>query len=111
MHITETDDAISACLPVLQELRPAIEETSFLRTIRKMQTEGYVLACEKQDNEVVSIAGYYICTNLSVDGKALYVYDLITTEQQRSKGYSDRLINALKKIARNNDCVVIHLDS
>lgn len=111
MHIAETDDEIMACLPVLKELRPHINEGEFLNTLRQMQDEGYVLACEKQNNEVVSVAGYYLCTNLSVDGKALYVYDLVTTETKRSEGHGDRLITDLKEIARNDNCVVIHLDS
>ena len=111
MQIAESDNEILACFQVLKELRPHIEAGSFLTTIRFMQTEGYVLSYIKAEDEVVSVAGFRICLNLAAQGKALYVYDLVTAQEHRSRGYGDQLIESLCELARARDCKIIHLDS
>ena len=111
MQIAESDNEILACFQVLKELRQNMEHKSFLATIRFMQTEGYVLSYIKAEDEVVSVAGFRICLNLAAEGKALYVYDLITNERKRSKGHGARLIESIIVHARETNCNCVHLDS
>jgi GNAT superfamily N-acetyltransferase len=111
LQIAESDSEILACFQVLKELRPNIEQKSFLATIRFMQTEGYVLSYIKEDDEVVSVAGFRICLNLAADGKALYVYDLITSERKRSQGHGAKLIEDIVVHAKEASCTCVHLDS
>lgn len=111
MRIVESDHEILACFQVMKELRPKIEEESFLATIKLMQAEGYVLSYIKPGGDVVSVAGFRICTNLAAEGKALYVYDLITSEKQRSKGHGANLIKSIIAHAKEKNCNCVHLDS
>jgi len=111
MKIAESDQEILACFNVLKELRPRIEEESFLATIRLMQTEGYVISYIGVGGEVVSVSGFRICMNLAAEGKALYVYDLVTSESQRSKGHGASLIKSIITYANEKNCNCVHLDS
>lgn len=111
LQIAASDNEVLACFQVLRELRPHMEEASFLATIRSMQAEGYVLAYAKVEHEVVSVAGFRICLNLAAAGKALYVYDLVTNEGQRSKGHGARLLDSVIVHAKEQNCNCVHLDS
>ena len=111
MQIAESDKEILACFQVLKELRPNMEGNSFLATIRLMQTEGYVLSYIKAEGEVVSVAGFRICLNLAAEGKALYVYDLVTNERQRSNGHGASLLENIVAHAKEANCKCVHLDS
>mgnify|MGYP000456637792 CR=1 FL=1 len=105
-----TDNEINQCFDVMAELRPHLKKETFLKTIREMQAEGYLLAFIKDDNQITAVAGYRIYTNLFM-GKHLYVDDLVTSEKVRSKGYGEKLIQWLKNEAIKNSCNYIHLDS
>lgn len=111
MKIAESDHEIMACFQVMKELRLKIDEKSFLATIRLMQAEGYVLAYVEVGGEVVSVGGFRTCMNLAAEGNALYVYDLITSEKQRSKGYGASLIKSIIAYAKEENCKCVHLDS
>lgn len=86
MRIAMSDQEIQSCFPVMKQLRPNLQQESFLQTIRAMQTEGYQMGYIKVDSKVVAVAGFRICINLAAEGKALYFYDLVTCEQFRSRG-------------------------
>jgi GNAT superfamily N-acetyltransferase len=111
VRIAESDHEILACFNVMKELRPKIERESFLATVKLMQTEGYVLSYIEADGEVVSVSGFRICINLAAEGKALYVYDLITSESQRSKGHGASLMKSILAYANKESCNCVHLDS
>ena len=111
MKIAESDSEILACFEVLKELRPKMKEESFLGTIRLMQAEGYVLSYIKTEDKIVSVAGFRICMNLAAEGNALYVYDLVTSERQRSKGHGENLIKSIIAHANKENCNCVHLDS
>lgn len=111
LKIAKSDNEILACFQVMKELRSEIEREAFLPTIRFMQNEGYILAYIEAENEVVSVAGFRICMNLAAEGKALYIYDLITSEQQRSKGYGASLLKDIVAYANEDNCKCVHLDS
>ena len=111
MKIAESDYEILDCFRVMKELRPKIEEETFLATIKLMKNEGYVLCYLEIEGEVVSVGGFRICINLAAEGKALYVYDLITSENQRSKGHGAKLIKSIIAYANRENCNCVHLDS
>jgi len=108
--IAATDDDIAKCFSVIAELRPHLDETSFVGMVRGMQTDGYRLAYVEDDGVVVAAAGYRIHTTLFM-GKNLYVDDLVTSQDCRSKGFGKMLIDWLRDRALENDCQYLHLDS
>lgn len=75
-----------------------------------MQAEGYRLAFIADKDAVVAVAGYRIFTSLFM-GKNLYVDDLVTASDSRSRGYGKILIDWLRDLARESGCTHLHLDS
>jgi len=56
------------------------------------------------DGEPVAVAGVKIATNFYL-GRHVYVYDLVTDEDERSKGHGERLLlSFVHEWAAENDC-------
>lgn len=111
MNIALTDSEINKCYKTMKELRSNLIEAEFVQTIREMQNEGFVLSYIEENKKVVCVAGFRIYSSLVVDGKALYIYDLVTSEVSRSKRYGEQMLNDLRQHAKESHCNVIHLDS
>ena len=106
----DSDAEIAACYDVMAELRPHIAREEFLPLIRRMQADGFRLACIRAEGRVVAVAGYRFSTNLFY-GDNLYVDDLVTAEAERSKGYGKELLAWLRALAVEKGCRAFHLDS
>lgn len=108
--IAETDDEIESCFDVMSELRSHLVRGDFLPLVRSMESEGYRLAYVSEKGKVVTVAGYRVSTNFFM-GKHLYIDDLVTSSQARSRGHGEAMINWLKTYAENTGCRYIDLDS
>ena len=106
----KTDEEINACFDVMLELRPHLEREGFLPTVREMEQSGYQLVYLQDDTNVVAVAGYRIAINLFM-GKHLYVDELVTSKDHRSRGSGERLIDWLRELAIAENCSHLHLDS
>ena len=105
-----TDQDIADCFDVIAELRPHLTRDAFVALVRDMEAGGYRLACIRNGDRVVAVAGYRISTNL-VFGRNLYVDDLVTAETERSRGHGRALLDWLRDVAILNGCRRLHLDS
>jgi GNAT superfamily N-acetyltransferase len=105
-----TDQQITMCWEAIQVLRPTLDFNNYVSKIKEMQKEGYQLIYIKDENKVVSIAGYRIYTMLYA-GKILYIDDLSTLEIARGKGFASQLLKHLEELALTNNCTSMHLDS
>lgn len=110
IKIAITDNEIASCLEAISVLRPMLEKEHFVSLIKDLQKEGYQLLYIQEEGITVAIAGYRIYTMLYC-GKMLYLDDLSTLETHRGKGYASKLLNHLKEIALEQNCVSIQLDS
>lgn len=110
IKIAITDNEIASCWEAISVLRPMLERENFVSQIQNLQKEGYHLLYIQEKDKTVAIAGYRIYTMLYC-GKMLYLDDLSTLEEYRGKGYASQLLNHLKAIALENNCVSIQLDS
>lgn len=111
IQLAESDAAIRACFPVFSELRPHLDEETFVTQVkRQMQNHGYVLVCVVHDGKVVAGAGYRVMESLSW-GKALYLDDLITLKSERNHGYGGALLDRVIDEAKASGCRQFHLDS
>ncbi|MDH4422298.1 MULTISPECIES: GNAT family N-acetyltransferase [Bacillus] len=113
MNVKEvvTEEQLDEVLPVLQQLRTKLskEEASFL--FRKMKEENYKLfSLYDEIGEVVSLAGVTICTNF-YNKKHVFVYDLVTAEAHRSKGYGNVLLSYIENWGKEYGCESIALTS
>jgi GNAT superfamily N-acetyltransferase len=75
-----------------------------------MQGEGYRMFALFADEQIVSVTGIIQLTNF-YDGKHIWVNDLVTVENQRSKGYGKMLLSFVVKLAEESDCEMVVLSS
>jgi len=111
VRIAETDAEISACFPVMRELRPHVKDApAFLARVRAQQDTGYLIAYLEDSSRPVAAAGYRYGENLAW-GRFLYVDDLVTLASERSKGHGAKLLDWLLAEAVRDGCDELHLDS
>jgi GNAT superfamily N-acetyltransferase len=105
-----TDTEIENCFDVMSQLRTHLQKDQFLSTVRQMETEGFKLAYIEDEGHIVTVAGYRVYTNLFM-GKHLYLDDLVTLENARSRGYGELMVEWLRQEAKKENCNYYHLDS
>ena len=114
VFLAKGDLEIQRCYPVIAELRPHVQADEFLpRVRRQQQLANYELAYVTDggaDGAVKAVAGFRISECLAW-GKFLYVDDLVSKSDERSKGYGGVLLDWLIEYAKKNGCDQFHLDS
>jgi GNAT superfamily N-acetyltransferase len=108
--LAQSDDDISRCYAVMLQLRPHLAEAEFITRVRRMQREGFHLALLDDAGAIRAVAGYRYYEKLH-SGRNLYVDDLVTDSDDRSRGYGGKLLAWLTDEARANRCVQLELDS
>jgi GNAT superfamily N-acetyltransferase len=110
IQIAATDRQIMFCFPVIHELRPLLKEDEFLNKVRRMQQEGFTLIYIEDDQKAVAASGFRM-NEMFYRGKSVYVDDLVTLPEYRSKNYGGQLIDWIIQHAKDNNCKQVHLDS
>lgn len=110
IDLATTDEQFTRAFPVMHQLRPHLEAASFAGLVRRQQASGYELAILEDDGRVQAVAGFRFLEQL-VRGKVLYVDDLVTDAEGRSRGYGDALFDWLVTRARAAGCAALELDS
>ncbi|MDU5108911.1 MAG: GNAT family N-acetyltransferase [Clostridium sp.] len=95
---------------VVKQLRTDLNEDKYLQLVKLIHNDGYRMISLLENNEIVAIIGFTICTNLH-SGKHIWVDDLITDENKRSKGYGEKLLSYVENIGRKNGCEILSLSS
>jgi GNAT superfamily N-acetyltransferase len=108
--LATSENDIQRCCPVLHQLRPHLDEQTMVTKILRQRADGYLLAYCESDNEIRSVAGYRYGENLAY-GKFMYVDDLVTGSDDRSKGFGKLLFDWLVAQAKAHGCAVFCLDS
>lgn len=94
---------------VMKILRPHVSLESFLTIYKSAhEQDGYEVVGYINEDEVVAVMGYRILYDL-VRGKHIYVDDLITMDQFRSKGIGQKFLTYAEEIAKKNHCSVVRL--
>lgn len=106
----ETPTEILRCFAVLAQLRPHLEEATFVARVQRQQEGGYRLAFLDADSAVRTVAGYRVFESLAW-GRICYVDDLVTDAGSRSRGFGQALFTWLMERAREAGCEQLHLDS
>jgi GNAT superfamily N-acetyltransferase len=114
MRIVELTSEIELleAYPVMHQLRTQHQsEAEYLDLLRAMIPRGYRLfAVREDDGTIMALAGVTIDVNF-YDLRHVFVYDLVTAEAARSKGYGKALMDFLESFARDHDCHTITLSS
>lgn len=99
-----------AAFPVVKQLRTDLNEIEYIKLLNIMNNEGYRMFALFENEEISSVIGITQQTNL-YDGKHIFVYDLITDKDKRSKGYGEKLLSYIEDIGRSNNYETITLTS
>lgn len=110
IQVAESDAQILACFPVLRELRPQLEEASFVQRVRTLERSGYRLAYLEDAGAVVAVTGFRVGDSLAW-GHYLYVDDLVTASSVRSRGFGAAVFAWLCDFAERQGCEQLHLES
>jgi GNAT superfamily N-acetyltransferase len=110
VRVAESDEEIARCFPVMQQLRTHLAADEFVPTVRRQQLGGYRLAYLEDGAQVCAVAGFRVIDNL-VNGRVLYVDDLVTDVGRRSQGHGKALLASLMQRARDEGCRCLELDS
>lgn len=112
MNITQcnSDQEIMATYPIMSQLRPHIAEENYLALIREMEGQGGTLIAAKDGDNVLGCAFFRRETRLFT-GPMVYVDDLVSDSNQRSKGVGHALIDWLSEFCQSRDIKNLVLDS
>jgi GNAT superfamily N-acetyltransferase len=106
-----SDDDIRLTYPVMSQLRAHVPEHEYVdRVKRQSQTGRYQIAALFDDGQIGCVAGYRISECLAW-GKIMYVDDLVSDQNGRSKSYGKQMLAWLVDEARTHGCQEFHLDS
>ncbi len=101
---------IAASFDVMKQLRPHLEQGTYVATVQRLMQGGYRLVAVVASGHVEAVAGYRFGESLAWD-TYLYVDDLVTDDGARSKGHGKLLLDWLKREAEAHGCRDLHLDS
>ena len=112
MEIREllTDEEFDAAFSVMRELRDHLDEAKYLELLNEMRPRGYRLIAAEDEGRIVALAGIGRGVNFYY-GHYLWVYDLVTSESARSKGYGLALLQYVEQLARDEGCETLALSS
>lgn len=105
-----TDAQLRAVWPVVQQLRPHLDEDAFVVQSLRQLTAGFMATALYDDGSARAFAGWRVLEMLAT-GKQLYVDDLVTDETVRSRGHGKAMLDWLKFEAKRLGCARLQLDS
>lgn len=95
---------------VMKQLRTHLCNDDYMELLCKMSRSGYRQFALVVDDEVVSVIGFTPGINLYY-GKHLFVHDLVTRSDCRSKGYGGQLLDFIHRLAVELGCERVALSS
>jgi GNAT superfamily N-acetyltransferase len=111
IDIAEAEQQIAETFDVMHQLRPNLVRQQYVPMIRYlMKKEGFVVVALRERDIVRAVAGFRVITML-YRGRILYVDDLVTDANSRSRGHGAMMLDWLKKEARKRQCNEIQLIS
>ncbi|MDN4611819.1 GNAT family N-acetyltransferase [Arthrobacter burdickii] len=108
--IVADEEQARRCFPAFHELRPHLDEDTFVARWREQSSTGYQIVAIEADGRIVAAAGFRELTTMAW-GRILYLDDLIALPEHRGHGYGGRLLRHLQHEAIRRGCDELHLDT
>ncbi|AOM84078.1 GNAT family N-acetyltransferase [Salisediminibacterium beveridgei] len=110
IELTEADE-FRAAFPVMRQLRTHLDEGTYLELVNEaIEVNGYRMFGLIVDDYLLAVTGFIPMTNL-YDGRSIWICDLVTDQQERSKGYGEILLQFVQEWASDNGYEKIALSS
>ena len=99
-----------AAFPVVKQLRTHLDEEAYREYLATMTADGYRLFGAFAANDLAAVAGVGVETTMYY-GRHLWVYELVTDADHRSRGFGTQLLAYLEGVAERESCAMIALSS
>ncbi|MGG0716979.1 GNAT family N-acetyltransferase [Robertmurraya massiliosenegalensis] len=97
--------------PVMKQLRTHLDEEAYLQLVGvAKEKEDYKMFALLENETIVAVTGFMPTITL-YNGKFIWVCDLVTNSNHRSKGYGELLLNHVHQWAKDNGYGVVSLSS
>lgn len=96
---------------VMKQLRTHLDAAGFLELVEEaVEKEGYKLAALYENEKIVAVTGFMPMITL-YNGKFIWICDLVTDSENRSKGYGKSLLIYVHQWAKENGYSIVSLSS
>lgn len=107
--IINTKLELEKCFPVMKELRPHLSIEEFLSIYETAhKNDAYEIIAIEENGQTMALMGYRFLYDF-VRGKHVYIDDLVTTKNARSRGFGAELLNYAEKMAEQTNCRSLRL--
>ncbi len=111
IKLAETDQDVLATYRVMSQLRGHVREEDYVAQIaHQREHDNYAVAALFDEGVIRAVAGFRLATGLAL-GHYVYIDDLVSDSQVRSKGYGSRLMAWVGEYGKARGCTSLHLDS
>ncbi|MFJ6208572.1 GNAT family N-acetyltransferase [Lysinibacillus sp. NPDC092081] len=95
---------------VMVQLRMELTLEKYFLLLKEMIQDGYMLFALYEKNNIMAVAGLSWRVNFYSE-RHMFVYDLVTDEAYRSRGYGEKLLHYLHQWGKENGAHYIALES
>lgn len=111
IKIAESEADVRATHRVMCQLRTHLDEDAYVAQVALQQRQdNYSVVALYDDGVIRAVGGFRLATGLAL-GHYLYVDDLVSDADVRSKGYGAALLAWMAEYGKQNGCTSVHLDS
>jgi GNAT superfamily N-acetyltransferase len=96
---------------VMKQLRPHLNKESYLDLVREAEAkEDYRIAALYHEDKIVAVTGFMPMITL-YNGRSVWVCELVTDSNERSKGYGEELLRFVEEWSKENGYELVSLSS
>ncbi|WP_080873841.1 GNAT family N-acetyltransferase [Oceanobacillus timonensis] len=107
----QTQDEITEAFPVIKQLRTHLDEEVYLDLVLEAkEKDRYKMFALIDEGEMVAVTGFKPMITLYY-GRFVWVCDLVTNRNKRSKGYGEKLLQYVHEWAQENNYENVALSS
>jgi GNAT superfamily N-acetyltransferase len=107
----QSPNEIMEAFPVIKQLRTHLDESSYLELVMDAkENDRYKMFALLNDDEMVAVTGFKPMITLYY-GRFVWVCDLVTDTNKRSKGYGEKLLTYVHEWAKENKYESVALSS
>lgn len=107
----QSKNEIIEVFPVIKQLRTHLDENTYLELVLEAkEKDRYKMFALYDDGELVAVTGFKPMTTLYY-GRFVWVCDLVTDTNKRSKGYGEKLLTYVHEWAKKNNYESVALSS
>jgi GNAT superfamily N-acetyltransferase len=107
----ESKQEIIEAFPVMRQLRTHLDEKTYLELVLDAkENDHYNMFALIDDNEIVAVTGFKPMITLYY-GRFVWVCDLVTDSNKRSKGYGEKLLSFVHDWAKERNFESVALSS